>query len=82
MKYEHILISLMAFVVMQNFLLRRKHQQLWKATDKSKYINAYQAFIKTTPKQMEAIKQLRKEFKELTLLQAVEVSELAKRQKS
>lgn len=81
MKYEHILLSLMLFLVLQNFLVRRKYQQLWRAVDKSKYIHAYEHILKTTPKQMEAVKKLRQEFKELGLLQAVEISELAKRQK-
>lgn len=82
MKYEHILLSLMMFLVIQNFLLRKKHERLWRSVDKSKYISAYHDILVATPKQMDAIKALRKQFKELGLLQAVEISELAKRQKS
>lgn len=79
MKYEHIMLSLMLFLVIQNFLLRRKHQQLWRAMDKTKYVTSYQDIIKTTPKQMNAVKALRKQYPELGLLQAVEVSEIAKK---
>lgn len=79
MKYEHIMLSLMLFLVIQNFLLRRKHQQLWRAMDKTKYVASYQDIIKNTPKQMNAVKALRKKYPELGLLQAVEVSEIAKK---
>lgn len=79
MKYEHILLSLMMFLIIQNFLLRKKHQRLWQAVDKNKYITSYKDIIKNTPKQMEAVKALRKLYPELGLLQAVEVSELAKK---
>ncbi|TWV83543.1 hypothetical protein [Moraxella sp. VT-16-12] len=82
MKYEHIMLSLMLFLIIQNFLLRRKYQKLWRAVDKGGYIASYQAIIKTTPKQIQAVKALRKQHPELGLLQAVEVSELAKNHKS
>lgn len=79
MKYEHIMISLMMFLIIQNFLIRRQCQKLWRAMDKEKYIIYYREVAKNTPKQTDALKALRKEFRELTLLQAFEVSQLAQK---
>ncbi len=82
MKYEHILLSIMLFLVIQNILIRRKYQQLWRAMDKSQYVQSYQKIIKSTPKQAEALKLLRKEFPELSIFQAFEVSQLSEKSKS
>lgn len=79
MKYEHIMLSLMMFLIIQNFLIRRQYQKLWRAVDKEKYIAYYREIAKNTPKQTDALKALRKEFRELTLLQAFEVSQLAQK---
>ncbi len=81
MKYEHILLSIMLFVIIQNILIRRKYQQLWRAMDKTNYIRRYRDIIKVTPKQTDALKTLRKEFPELSVFQAFEVSQLAEKSK-
>lgn len=82
MRYEHILLSIMLFVIIQNILIRRKYQQLWRAMDKTKYIQSYRHIIKNTPKQAEALKILRKQFPELSVFQAFEVSQLSEKSSS
>lgn len=77
MKQEYVVLALMLILVMQNVWLRRNFKRLWQAVDKTKYINRYREIIAQTKDQTQAIKQLRQEFNELGLLQAVEISQLA-----
>lgn len=82
MKQEYVVVALILILVMQNVWLRRDFKRLWQAVDKTKYVNRYREIIAQTKDQTQAIKQLRQEFDELGLLQAVEISQLAHQDKS
>lgn len=82
MKQEYVVMALILILVMQNVWLRRDFKRLWQAVDKTKYVNRYREIIAQTKDQTQAIKQLRQEFDELGLLQAVEISQLAHQDKS
>lgn len=82
MKQEYVVMALILILVMQNVWLRRDFKRLWQAVDKTKYVNRYREIIAQTKDQTQAIKQLRQEFNELGLLQAVEISQLAHQDKS
>lgn len=82
MKQEYTVMALILILVMQNVWLRRDFKRLWQAVDKTKYVNRYREIIAQTKDQTQAIKQLRQEFNELGLLQAVEISQLAHQDKS
>ena len=77
MKYEYAVLVIVLVMMWQNFSLRRQLKQLWQATDKQKYISRYLELVESHKDQVKAIKALRVEFKELTLLQAHEVSQTA-----
>lgn len=80
MQYEYLVLIIVLIMTWQNFSLRRKIKQLWQAMDKSKYITRYLEIVVQTRDQAAAVKQLRREFSELNLLQAVEVSQIAHNQ--
>lgn len=80
MQYEYLVLIIVLIMTWQNFSLRRKIKQLWQAMDKSKYIMRYLEIVAQTRDQAAAVKQLRREFSELNLLQAVEVSQIAHNQ--
>ncbi len=80
MQYEYLVLIIVLIMTWQNFSLRRKIKQLWQAMDKSKYITRYLEIVAQTHDQAAAVKQLRREFSELNLLQAVEVSQIAHNQ--
>lgn len=80
MQYEYLVLIIVLIMTWQNFSLRRKIKQLWQAMDKSKYITRYLEIVPQTRDQAAAVKQLRREFSELNLLQAVEVSQIAHNQ--
>ncbi|OPH38625.1 hypothetical protein [Moraxella equi] len=82
MKIEYILLGLLLLSFVNDILQKRKYQKLWQAVDKTKYVNRYREIIAQTKDQTQAIKQLRQEFDELGLLQAVEISQLAHQDKS
>lgn len=82
MKQEYVVMALILILVMQNVWLRRDFKRLWQAVDKTKYVNRYREIIAQTKDQTQAIKQLRQEFNELGLLQAVEISQLAHQDES
>lgn len=75
-------MALILILVMQNVWLRQDFKRLWQAVDKTKYVNRYREIIAQTKDQTQAIKQLRQEFNELGLLQAVEMSQLTHQDKS
>lgn len=80
MQYEYLVLIIVLIMTWQNFSLRRKIKQLWQAMDKSKYTTRYLEIVAQTRDQAAAVKQLRREFSELNLLQAVEVSQIAHNQ--
>ncbi|STZ08621.1 Uncharacterised protein [Moraxella caprae] len=82
MKIEYILLGLLFLSFANDIFQKRKYQKLWQAIDKTKYVNRYREIIAQTKDQTQAIKQLRQEFNELGLLQAVEISQLAHQDKS
>ncbi|AWY20620.1 hypothetical protein [Moraxella bovis] len=82
MKQEYVVVALILILVMQNVWLRQDFKRLWQAVDKTKYVNRYREIIAQTKDQTQAIKQLRQEFNELGLLQAVEMSQLTHQDKS
>ncbi|STZ55958.1 Uncharacterised protein [Moraxella lacunata] len=82
MKIEYILLGLLLLSFVNDIFQKRKYQKLWQAVDKTKYVNRYREIIAQTKDQTQAIKQLRQEFDELGLLQAVEISQLAHQDKS
>lgn len=77
MKYEYLVMLVVLIMAWQNFLLRRKIKQFWQAMDKRKYVERYREIISANHNQTAAIKQLRQEFGELNLLQAVQISQIA-----
>lgn len=81
MKIEYILLGLLLLSFVNDIFQKRKYQKLWQAVDKTKYVNRYHEIIAQTKDQTQAIKQLRQEFNELGLLQAVEISQLAHQDK-
>ncbi|MBE9578479.1 MULTISPECIES: hypothetical protein [Moraxella] len=82
MKIEYILLGLLLLSFVNDIFQKRKYQKLWQAVDKTKYINRYLDILAQTKDQTQAVKQLRQEFNELGLLQAVEISQLAHQDKS
>lgn len=82
MKIEYILLGLLLLSFVNDIFQKRKYQKLWQAVDKTKYVNRYREIIAQTKDQTQAIKQLRQEFNELGLLQAVEISQLVHQDKS
>lgn len=77
MNYEYIVLGVVAVMAWQNFSLRRQLKKLWLVVDKTHYINRYLEILNDTKDQSRAIKQLRQEFTELSLLQALQVSQIA-----
>lgn len=82
MQYEYLVLIVVLIMTWQNFSLRRKIKQLWQSMDKSKYVVRYLELITQTHDQTAAVRLLRREFSELNLLQAVEVSQIAHNQPS
>ena len=77
MRYEYIMLAIILIMMWQNFSLRQQLRQLWQVMDKQKYVTRYLELLATSKDQTQALKALRTEFKELGLLQAYEVSQIA-----
>lgn len=77
MKVEYLLLVLVVWMIIDGFFQKRKYQKLWQSVDKSKYIDCYRQLFDQTNNQTQAIKQLRQQFGELGLLQAIEIRQLA-----